>query len=481
MISVLTNRYPISSTIAISAVTAVATVFLLGIFRDGVPTKEETGHSLPVVTESVEPTLGIPARVNRPNNAFLKPFAPAWAGTVVRYKGQIFSRNQPEMIWIPEVVDGKYLLRWQTTDKGSPGLQGIFPGNELELLDNNLYDFGVGTLFVKVRSLTAGVTGYSLLETIIGETEVAGDTFRVVKDAERYRKTTSVDIDGITAYALKIPNDRTNLPTYTEILNQPDRYTKELSGGNPGGVHPVFAISTAYLFLLQAHSSETTLGERENAIKAVMAFVDNYLEPKKVTIAPGVVSWPYGFDWTVNWGIKLSPPWYSAYANSNAAALCAVLYRLTKNDRYKKLANEAAAYLSRPLDTGGSEYEISGFKYPAEYVYPSPPLPNIRVLDGELISVLALYNAARFLGDSEMLRVAFRQMASLAMALEYYRQKDGNLYFAYYIEELPEHYKWQVWSNLQVLALVAKDSRFSEAAKAMLPNIPSKWCEAKGC
>lgn len=467
--------------IVVSAITAVLTLYgIESARRDGVG-KEGEARGLPLVTESVDPVLGIPVRVHRPHNAFLKPFSPTWSGTVVRYTGQLFSRNAQEIIWIPELVDGKYLLRWQTTEKGSPGLQGIFLGNELELLDNNLYDFGVGALFVKVHSRVAGVTGYALLETIIGETEVVGDSFRVVKDSERFRKTTAVDIDGIMAYALKIPNDRANLTALTEILTNPHRYATELSGGNVGGVHPVYAISSVYLLLLQAHTADVPSDERAKVLKAAIAFVDNYLDPKKVTIAPGVVSWAFGMDWTVSWGIKLSPPWYSAYANSNAAALCSVLYHLTKDERYRSLAQQAAAYLSRPLGAGGSEYDISGFKYPAEYVYPSPPLPNIRVLDGEVISVLALYNAARFLGDSEMLRIAYRQMASLAMAMEYYRQKSGNLYFSYYIEEMPEHYKWQVWSNLQVLALVAKERRFAEAAKALLPNVPAKWCEANGC
>jgi len=469
------------------AATAAATVFVIDSNRDGSDARrerearEDAVLSLPVVTESIDPVLGIPARVNRPNNAFLRPFSPSWRGTVVRYNGQIFSPNAQELIWIPALVDGKHLLRWQTTDKGSPGLQGIFPGNELELLDNNLYDFGVGALFVKVRSRAVDVTGYTLLETIIGETEVVGDKFRVAKDADRFRKTTTVDIKGLTLYAPKIPNDRTSLATFAEIFNDPGRYEKDLSGGSPGGVHPVFAISAAYGMLLQAYSADISPGERDNALRAAVSFVDNYLEPMKVAVGSGAVSWSYGFDWTVNWGIKLSPPWYSAYANANAAAFLAVLYHLTEDERYKRLAREAAAYLSLPIDAGGSEYDISGFKYPAEYVYLSPPLPNIRVLDGELISVLAFYNAARLLGDGAMLRIAYRQMASLAMALEYYRQSNGNLYFAYYIEEMPEHYKWQVWSALQVLALVAKDSRFSEAAKAMLANVPVEWCEANGC
>ncbi|HNI68400.1 MAG TPA: D-glucuronyl C5-epimerase family protein [Nitrospira sp.] len=302
----------------------------------------------------------------------------------------------------------------------------------------------------------------------------------MAKNAERHRKTTTVDIDGVTAHALKIPNDPSNLTTFSKIFTQPRRYPTELSGGTRGGVHPVYAISSAYLTLLQAYSADITPGARKKVLKAVIAFVDNYLIPKKVEIAPGVVSWAYGMDWTVNWGIRLSPPWYSAYANANAAALCAILYHVTKDGRYKRLAREAAAYLSLPLGAGGSEYDISGFKYPAEYVY-SSLLPNVRVLDGEVISVLALYNAARFLGDSEMLRIAYRQMASLAMAMEYYREKNGNLYFAYYIEEMPEHYKWQVWSALQILALVAKEQRFADAAQALLPNVPAQWCEANGC
>lgn len=164
--------------IVASIVAAVVTVFVMGgsqgrgataILKRGV--EGEAVRHLPLVTESMDPVLGIPARVNRPNNRFLKPFSPTWAGSVVRYTGPPFSRNAQKIIWIPDLVDGKHLLRWQTTDNGSPGLQGIFLGNELELLDNNLYDFGVGALFVKVRSRAANVTGYALLETIIGETK----------------------------------------------------------------------------------------------------------------------------------------------------------------------------------------------------------------------------------------------------------------------------------------------------------------------
>ncbi|HNC82024.1 MAG TPA: hypothetical protein PK999_03200 [Nitrospira sp.] len=171
------SRYMITVIVA-SIVAAVVTVFVMGgsqgrgataILKRGV--EGEAVRHLPLVTESMDPVLGIPARVNRPNNRFLKPFSPTWAGSVVRYTGPPFSRNAQKIIWIPDLVDGKHLLRWQTTDNGSPGLQGIFLGNELELLDNNLYDFGVGALFVKVRSRAANVTGYALLETIIGETK----------------------------------------------------------------------------------------------------------------------------------------------------------------------------------------------------------------------------------------------------------------------------------------------------------------------
>jgi hypothetical protein len=285
-----------------AAATAAVTVFVMDSNRDGGEARnngaqrEAAALSLPVVTESIDPVLGIPARGNRPNNAFLRPSSPSWRATVVRYNGQIFSRNAQEVMWIPDLVDGKHLLRWQTTDKGSPGLQGIFPGNELELLDNNLYNFCVGALFVKVHSRAVDVTGYTLLETINSETEVIGDNFRVAKDADRFSKTTTVDIKGLTAYSLKISNDPTNLSTYTEIFHDPGRYEKDFSGGTPGGVHLVFAISAAYLMLLQAYTADITPDQRDNTLKAAVAFVDNYLEPKRVAIGSGAVSWPYGID-----------------------------------------------------------------------------------------------------------------------------------------------------------------------------------------
>ena len=87
------SRYMITVIVA-SIVAAVVTVFVMGgsqgrgataILKRGV--EGEAVRHLPLVTESMDPVLGIPARVNRPNNRFLKPFSPTWAGSVVRYTG----------------------------------------------------------------------------------------------------------------------------------------------------------------------------------------------------------------------------------------------------------------------------------------------------------------------------------------------------------------------------------------------------------
>jgi hypothetical protein len=133
-----------------------------------------------------------------------------------------------------------------------------------------------------------------------------------------------------------------------------------------------------------------------------------------------------------------------------------------------------------PLAQGGSQYEISGFKLPAEYVYATPPLPNVRVLDGEMIAIVALFDTARLLGDSEILRLFMTQAGSLAMQLRSYQRPDGDLEFSMYMEDLPQHYRWDVWAALQVLANTAKDRRYSQVARAFARHIPREWREANG-
>ena len=151
-----------------------------------------------------------------------------------------------------------------------------------------------------------------------------------------------------------------------------------------------------------------------------------------------------------------------------------------EHESYRRLARRAAGFVALPIEEGGAQYEVLGFKLPAEYVYPSPPIPNVRVLDGELIVIAALFNVARLLGDSDLLRLFMTQVGSLAMQMESYRRPNGDLEFAMYIEDLPAHYRWDVWSALQILANASKDRRFSILARDFAKHVPDEWKESNG-
>jgi hypothetical protein len=217
------------------------------------------------------------------------------------------------------------------------------------------------------------------------------------------------------------------------------------------------------------------------AQSAVEAFVQNYIMAESVDLGSGMISWPYRFEWVTNWGIKLTPPWYSPYVNSQVVSLAALLYRLTGKEEYRTLALAAARYVVTPISKGGAQYSIDGFRFPAEYVYPTPPIPNIRVIDGEFGSAIALYNGARLLGDSELLRQSSAYFASLGMALEGYLKQDGTLWFSYYGENMPDGYGWPIFALLQNAGIIMKDQRFTEYARKMRPSIGENWCNQLGC
>ena len=135
-------------------------------------------------SSDVDGYLGIPTTVRRMNAHLLKPYSRLQEGLRVRYAGNRFSTNQPDLIWVPEFADGRYKLRWETlgTKVDGAGLVSIFQGNVLRILDDTLYDFGVGTLFAHVENETSGKSGYTLYETIIGDCDPADDSVWVADD-----------------------------------------------------------------------------------------------------------------------------------------------------------------------------------------------------------------------------------------------------------------------------------------------------------
>ncbi|KAA5926346.1 hypothetical protein F1536_12395 [Achromobacter xylosoxidans] len=465
-------------TAALLAATTISSAVTYVAVNSG---REDREYSLPAVTIGADNELGIPAVVDHPNNKFLRPFYADRAGIRVTYEKQIFSLQQPAMMYVPADIEGRTMLPWRTSENGKPGLYGLYPGNTLVLLDNKLYDLGVGTLFIKVRNESAkGLIGFVPADIVIGETKPADNALWRAQDVAKLKNLSIVDIDGIPLYAILRPTDDSEVARQIAILADPSKYSGALGGGQPG-VHPVSAANTVYGVLLYALRPGADSALRASAISAAEKFFGSYAFPKADQIKPGVVAWPYTFEWNLNWGIKLSPPWYSAYANAVMSAAASILFKETGEEKYRQLALASLRYLDLPIQDGGARYSVSGYQLPAEYVYPSPPIPNVRVLDGELIAAVATYNAARMLGDSWALTLFQRQAYSLSMQLDFYTRKDGRMLFATYVEEMPDHYQWILWSNLQALGNITKDRRFSDTADRLKPHVSAKDCQQKGC
>ena len=128
-----------------------------GAGHDAGAASGDAGAAFAETSAEIDPYLRIPAVVQRPNAHLVKPYKRMQKGLRLTYRGNRFSANQPDLIWVPEVTRDRYKLRWETLGKKveGAGLAGVFPGNVLRILDDELYDFGVGTLFVRVLNETS--------------------------------------------------------------------------------------------------------------------------------------------------------------------------------------------------------------------------------------------------------------------------------------------------------------------------------------
>lgn len=411
-------------------------------------------------TASPQNLSEIPVRTARPNAALVQPYSPTWKGLRLKFDGEMLQGGNPRMIYAPRQWNGRVLLPWQTSIDNGPGVSGI--GSTFTILDNEIYDLDIGELFARVKLDGSGLEGFLPLSILIAETSAADDSLWATDHA-----------DTIKAMACKSnvcfpfgPSDPKGRAAIAQSLTAYDLDASPLTAANSA----ISMLSDA----LDPKAQDRTAG-----IDAAAKFFESYVSRKAMPGPAGSLAWPNAQAVTINWGIKLSPPWYSAYANSAIALSAALMYRLTAHHDYLDTAVRAARFVGEPIERGGAEYMVAGFRLPAEYVYRDAP--NVRVLDGEIISLVYLYDVVRLTGDRATLEIFLRQSMSLAMQLPFYRNPDGSYLFAAYVEAMPEHYNWTIWMALQILANATKDRRFTDAARDIRRHIPDKDCASNGC
>src|SRR4051812_20773395 len=133
----------------------------------------------------------------------------------------------------------------------------------------------------------------------------------------------------------------------------------------------------------------------------------------------GWVSWEYAFDYPGS-----HAPWLSGMAQGVAIQALARAWQVTQNSRDLALARRALPGLGRPLAAGGLLVRASRGRWWPLYAED----PSLRVLNGDLQTVISLYDYAAITSDARALRWAQDGAAVAAARLRRYDTGAWSLY-----------------------------------------------------
>lgn len=411
--------------------------------------------------------LGVPARVKRPNARFNRPYCADRAGIQVTYRGNAFSVQQTDCLWYdsnPLTSNAPLLLRQH---------QELSPGDVLTVLEDELYDLGVGTLMVRVRHESSRREGFITLETLVGETTVQSSPLWTARAVDQVRTLVEFEWRGHAIYS-------SNKMSAKEISDSIHYLSRFVEPGPSHGheilkCHPLETAAHANRLGVWALDSKRDTAERTQATVLIEAMFERYGMPTMREVAEGAWAWDYTFDFQMPWKTRLPAPWHSGYANAAMTSAAACAYALTGTSLYHDIVIRGTGFLQRPMAQGGALYTCDGYVYLAEYVYRSPPIPNYRVLDGELCSLLYVATAAQLTGSSELMAFAIRLGAGLAVSLDMYCAPDGKPIFGMDGQPMNPDYMWQLWVTLQILANLLKDRSFSKHAEIWGRIMPERF------
>ncbi len=173
------------------------------------------------------------------------------------------------------------------------------------------------------------------------------------------------------------------------------------------------------------------------------------LAPLAVRQPGGWVSWEYAFDYPGS-----RAPWLSGMAQGVAIQALARAWQVTQNPEDLALAQQALPGLGRSLAAGGLlKHSASGRWWPLYAEHPS-----LRVLNGDLQTVISLYDYAAITGDTKALAWAQDGSRAAAALLPRYDTGAWSLYQG--SREAPLGYHDLMTLQLRQLALKSGDPVF---------------------
>jgi len=414
---------------------------------------------------TIDPMVGFPADVVRPNAQFSKPYVADRSNLNVTFHPSSYLNEQPPSIWWDdsEHQAGPLLMR-----KREP----LVDGESLMVLDHQLHDLAVASPMVRVKRMSDGQAGYITLDCLITKTTAeeaiwAADTPSKVRELVEFPSKWGVLHSTNRVGPDEVKSSREYLSAFTKWSMRTQRKS----------VHPLECGAHSHRIGCWALDENRSRSDRNDVAKLLDSMMKNWACPKVKEVRPGVLTWPYEFDFSMPWGTQLPKPWYAGYANAAMLGSAACAYALTRKKEYKDIALGAFAFLKLPCEEGGALYSVDGFDFIAEYAYRTPPIPNYRVLDGELCSMPYLVNAGMLLDEPEMVSFAFRLNAGFRTSLEMLADPDNAPYFGMDGQAMQPNYMWQLWMCLQLLAAIFKDRSYTNRAKMWRPHIPESFVD----
>jgi hypothetical protein len=409
-----------------------------------------------------------PLDVVRPNARHFPLYRPDRKSLALRYRQNRLAPEQPDSLWF----DARRSLEGPTLLGGRIELQR---GDVMVVADDRPYDLSVGTLMVKVFHERASQEGYVTLQALVASTSADGSELWSADDPARLRSVVEAESeDGVLYSTNRIgPAEVAATFEYLEQFAPEKASVEELCRS----IHPLQAGAHAHRIGVWALHRSRTPAERARVAAMLDTLFSRYVANAMQPVGSGC-SWPYAFDFKMPWGTELKAPWYSGYANAAMVGAAACVWRLTGNALYREIAEKGVAFLRTPMESGGALYHSDGFSFIAEYCYRSPPVPNYRVLDGEMCSLVYLYNAAVLLADPVLLSFALDLAPGLGHALDMFCAPDGLPVFGMDGQPMNPGYMWQLWMTLQLLANIFKDRRFVAHARRWRAAIPQSDVDA---
>jgi len=175
-------------------------------------------------------------------------------------------------------------------------------------------------------------------------------------------------------------------------------------------------------------------------------------------LAANYITFGDGIAFAYNYKAKgITPPWYSALAQGQAASVFVRAFFLTHDNKYLGLAKKAINYMTAKYPHGTLNLTSDGLLWLEEY----PKIPQSSVLNGFVFSIFGLIDYAKlFPDDKEVVKMTKECLKSLRKGIPKYDTGKWLIYDMTFKDEVNYHYMGMQTLQMKQLYKATKDQTF---------------------